>query len=86
MRTTFLKETFSDSKWNLNRKSEDFYGLTFTRKFTGKTWNFGFSRNLASKLLGTLYCQENSFLSKEAQNFEFHSKREFRLILRQFES
>jgi hypothetical protein len=40
--TTFLIEISPDSKRNLNKNSGNFYELKFTRKFTGKSWNFGF--------------------------------------------
>jgi hypothetical protein len=60
--------------------------LKFIRKFTGKLGTLDFDEIWPASSWLHLIARKNPFPSKEDQNFEFHLKREFELISRQFES
>jgi hypothetical protein len=60
----FLIDTCPDLNWNLNENLRNFRWVEIKEKFTGKSWNFGFPRNLASKLLFTPYWQKKSISIK----------------------
>jgi hypothetical protein len=74
VRNNFSYRNLSRFELKCEWKFKEFSMSWNRRKFTRKSWNFGFQRNLASKLLVTPYCKKNPFLAKEGQKVKFHSK------------
>jgi hypothetical protein len=84
--TTLCQEFSSDSKWIWNYNLENFYELIFNRNLLEILGTLDFNEIWPASSLLHLIARKNQFPSKEYQKFEFHSKREIRLISRQFES
>jgi hypothetical protein len=64
IRNNFTYRIFSIFEMEFELKFKEISMSWNQRKFTGKSWNFRFQWNLASKLLAMLYCQEKSISIK----------------------